>query len=104
LFIDGADAAVYCYLTTVSFGGPDSHYGGSSVAGHYQQASITDFFFVSAGDALQLVCESNLNDANSFVNSAAMTATLIGSANARSEGAAKPHHQVVHSGDPKAPE
>jgi hypothetical protein len=104
LNIDAADFAAYCYVTPASSGAKDGNYGGSSAVGHYQSAAITDYFFLGAGDAMQLVCFSNANDANTSVFSASMTATLIGSANARAEAHAKPQHEAARSGDSKAPE
>ena len=104
LYIDISDAAAYCYVTPTSSGAADGNYGGSSVLGNYQQASIVDFFFLSAGDSLQLVCFSSLSDSNTAVQSAAMTATLITNPAAVAAAAAKPKHVVIHSGDPKAPE
>ena len=56
----------------------DGNIGGSDSHGN-QQASITDIFYVSSGDAVQLDCLSNVNDANTFVNNASLTATLINS-------------------------
>jgi hypothetical protein len=105
LNIDASDTAVYCFVTPASSGSADGNYGGSSDVGHYQSAAITDYFFLGAGDAMQLVCESNASDANTYVYSASMTATLIGSADARAAAQAKPRHEATaRSGDPKAPE
>jgi hypothetical protein len=105
LNIDASDAAAYCFVTPASSGSADGNYGGSSDVGHYQSAAITDYFFLGAGDAMQLVCESNASDANTYVYSASMTATLIGSADARAAAQAKPRHEATaRSGDPKAPE
>jgi hypothetical protein len=104
LNIDASDVAAYCFVTPASSGGADGNYGGSSAVGHYQSAAITDYFFLGAGDAMQLVCFSNSSDANTYVYSASMTATLIGSASARAEAHAKPQHEAARSGDSKAPE
>lgn len=80
VYVDSADAAVYCFVTTASNGlNPDGLWGGGSVAGHYQQASVSDTWFVVAGDLIQMACESNTNDASSFANNASLTATLISS-------------------------
>jgi len=104
LKIDSADFAAYCFITPASSGGAeDGHYGGSSAVGFYQTASISDYFFLGAGDALQLVCRSNANDASTFVNDAAMTTTLIGNANALARASLKHPKAVERSSDPKAP-
>jgi Collagen triple helix repeat (20 copies) len=101
LFVDSADAAVYCFVTTGSNGlNPDGLWGGGSNAGHYQQASVADSWFVSAGDVIQMACESNLDDASSFANNASLNATLISSA-FDGKKAKHPHHAV--SSDPSAP-
>jgi len=105
LVIDGSDASAYCFVTPTSeVASPDGQYGGSSVVGQVQQATLIDSFLVSAGDSFELVCHSNGNDANTYVNSAALTAILIGTSNGAVEANTKPHHEVMHSGDPKAPE
>ena len=102
--IDSADSAAYCFVTPTSeAASPDGQYGGSSVVGHYQQAALTDYFPVSAGDSFELICFSNSSDANTFVNSASLTAILI-SDNGAVAANTKPHHEVVHSGNRKAPE
>jgi hypothetical protein len=104
LSIDSADLAAYCYVSTVDTGVNDGNYGGSSAVGNYQQASITDYFFVGSGDAFQLVCYSNANDANTFVNNAGLTATLINSLDAAAAAAVKPRHEPsTGSGESKAP-
>jgi hypothetical protein len=104
LEIDNSDAA-YCETGTVN-DGVDDNFGGSSLAG-FQQDSIADYFFMSAGDAAYLYCFSNSNDANSLVYNAALTATLINSFDpatlaqkAKSVAKAK---AALPSGDPKAP-
>jgi hypothetical protein len=101
LFVDAADFAAYCFVTTGSNGfNPDGLYGGSSAVGNYQQASIADEWFVGAGDVVQLVCFSNAGDSNTFVNNASLSATLINS----SFAAKKPKHsRQATSNDPKAP-
>jgi hypothetical protein len=101
LNIDASDFAAYCYVTTGSNGfNSDGLYGGSSMVGNYQQASIADVWSVQAGDVIQLVCYSNAGDANTFVNNASLTATLINSTfNAKK---AK-HSRSAVSNDPRAP-
>jgi hypothetical protein len=101
LYVDSADSAAYCFVTTGSNGfTPDGLWGGGSVIGQYQQASVADTWFVGAGDVIQMVCESNTNDASTFANNASLTATLINSAFDRNK--AKHSHRAVSS-DPRAP-
>jgi hypothetical protein len=102
LHIDSADFAAYCHISTANTGLNDNNYGGSSAVGNYQQAAITDWFFIDSGDAFQLVCSSNGGDSNTFVNNSAMTATLIDSLDAASV-ASKPKTRAVASDDPRAP-
>jgi Collagen triple helix repeat (20 copies) len=77
LNIDAQDFAAYCYITPASQGFDDSIVGGSSDVGHYQSASVTDTWFISAGDTFQLVCYSNAGDTNTFAFDAGLTAVLI---------------------------
>jgi Collagen triple helix repeat (20 copies) len=101
LSIDASDFAAYCYVTTGSNGfSPDGLFGGSSAVGNYQQASIADVWSVQAGDVIQLVCYSNAGDANTFVNNASLTATLI---NSTFNGKKAKHSRSAVSNDPKAP-
>jgi hypothetical protein len=69
--------STFCYTTTVKTQSINS-YGGSSVGGGYQQASNTDVFSVSAGDAFQLWCYSEQQTSSAFGGT--ITATLINSA------------------------
>ena len=80
LFIDPYnDQGAFCYVTTGSNGfHPDGLYGGSS-SFLFQQASIADSWFVTAGDVVQLVCYSIKNDSQTSVRNASLTATLINS-------------------------
>jgi len=41
----------FCYITTVNSGGTTNNYGGTGTGGTYAQASNTDVFTVTAGDA-----------------------------------------------------
>jgi hypothetical protein len=79
LNIDAADFASYCYITPASQGFDDSIVGGSSDVGHYQTASVTDTWFIAAGDTFQLVCYENNGNASTFAYDAGLTATLINS-------------------------
>jgi hypothetical protein len=79
LFIDVSDVAAYCYVTVASSGGSDGVQGGSGVPGTIQQASIADAWIVSAGDVVELVCESSTRDPNTYALNASLTATLINS-------------------------
>jgi Collagen triple helix repeat (20 copies) len=96
--IDSFDSAAYCYVTLASSGAYDGITGGSSNAGYWEQASVADAFSISAGDAVQLVCYSNSNDSNTYVNNASVTATLINSA---SDARRKSRHPRPF--DPKGP-
>jgi hypothetical protein len=79
LNIDYEDTSgAFCWAAPASTETNDGNIGGSDSHGN-QQASITDIFYVSSGDAVQLDCLSNVNDANTFVNNASLTATLINS-------------------------
>jgi hypothetical protein len=96
--IDTFDSAAYCYVTLASSGTNDGVQGGSSNAGFWEQASVADAFSISAGDAVQLVCYSNANDGNTYVNNASVSATLITSA---SDAKKKSRHPRPF--DPKGP-
>jgi Collagen triple helix repeat (20 copies) len=101
LSIDASDFAAYCYVTTGTNGfSSDGLYGGSSAVGNYQQASIADVWSVAAGDVIQLVCFSNAGDANTFVNNASLTATLI---NSHFDAKKGKHSRNTVSNDPRAP-
>jgi Collagen triple helix repeat (20 copies) len=65
----------FCYTTTAS-GQTTGNYGGMTGTG-YAQASNTDVFTVSDGDAIELWCYDVEND--STVYGGTVTATLIGS-------------------------
>ena len=67
----------FCYVTTADTGSIHTE-GGSGLGGAYQQASTTDVFSVSAGDAFELVCYNSSGGSNVF--SAAITATQINTA------------------------
>ena len=103
LYLDSSDYAAYCHITTVNSGVNDGNYGGSSAVGHYQQASITDYFWVGAGDAFELSCSSNAGDANTFVYSASLTATLINSFDPASLPKKPQVDAAAKSYDPRAP-
>jgi hypothetical protein len=76
LDVAGGDEG-FCYVTTADTGAIHTE-GGSGLGGAYQQASTTDVFSVSAGDAFEVLCYDSINA--SSVYSAAITATLINSA------------------------
>jgi hypothetical protein len=78
LFVDGGDGGAFCYDSLHSTG-TASQYGGSSVPGGYQQVSITDAVFMSAGDYAQVSCYSWNGDGGSFIYNGGFTATLINS-------------------------
>lgn len=97
--IDFNDSAAYCYVTIGSSGAADGIYGGSSNAGFWEQASVSDSWFVGAGDVVQMVCYSNSGDANTYANNASVTAILINSAfNSKVK-----HSHTVRPFDPRGP-
>jgi hypothetical protein len=101
LNIDASDFAAYCYVTLASNGGDDGLVGGSSAVGNYQQASVVDAWFATAGDSFQMVCYSNAGDSNTLAYGSSLTATLINSSFAPKKSK---HVLHAHSGDPKAPQ
>jgi hypothetical protein len=103
LFIDSADLGAYCYASTANTGVNDGIIGGSTVSGNFQQASITDGFSVSSGDAFQLVCYSNTNDPNTWVYSAALTATLINTLDETADFVKPRREPATGPADPRAP-
>ena len=97
--IDFNDSAAYCYVTTASSGAFDGISGGSSNAGFWEQASVSDSWFVGAGDVVQMVCYSNSGDGNTYSNNASVTAILINSAfNAKPK-----HSRQLRPFDPRGP-
>jgi len=81
---------VYCYIATASNSSTDFAFGGSSVSGSYDDASVTDFLNVSAGDHIVMYCFSNQGDSNSFVNNATITALALNVVSAHSFPALHP--------------
>ncbi len=73
----------FCYITTVNNAGTTDNYGGTGTGGTYEQASNTDVFTVTAGDAFELFCYNG--GFSSEVFNATLTATLINSATASSK-------------------
>jgi hypothetical protein len=100
LKIDAADIGAYCFVTLVSNGNGDGLLGGSSNSSHFEQASIADSWSVSAGDAIQLMCQSGSVDPNTYVVNASLTATLINSA---FDAKKSRHSWHRSSADPRAP-
>lgn len=68
----------FCYITSVNNNGVTGNYGGTGTGGTYAQASNTDVFTVTAGDAFELFCYNA--GLSSEVFNATMTATLINTA------------------------
>jgi hypothetical protein len=66
---------VFCYSTTANNQNNTHNFGGSGLAGSFQQASNTDVWSVLAGDAIQLWCYDD--GQNSSVFGGTITATLI---------------------------
>jgi hypothetical protein len=77
-FVEAGDSFVFC-ADALASNGTHSQFGGSFQSGNYAEASITDVLFISAGDAVQLDCETGGNN-GSFIFGGALTATLINSA------------------------
>jgi hypothetical protein len=77
-YVEPGDSYVFCADALASTG-THSQFGGSFQSGNYAEASITDVLFISAGDAVQLDCETGGNN-GSFIFGGALTATLINSA------------------------
>jgi hypothetical protein len=75
LYIDYYDGGAYCYDRLAS--GAAHIYGGSDLAGYYQQASISDALYANAGDSIQLWCYGAFADNYSFVYNAELTSVLI---------------------------
>jgi hypothetical protein len=100
LYIDAADIGAYCFVTLVSNGNGDGLLGGSSNSSNFEQASIADSWSVSAGDAIQLMCQSGSVDPNTLVWNASLTATLINSA---FDAKKSKHSQHTRSAASKAP-
>ena len=98
LSLDSFESGAYCYVTLGSSGVNDGIQGGSSNAGYWEQASVADSWSIAAGDVVQLVCYSNSNDSNTYVNNASVTATLINSA-----FDAKRKSRHPHPFDPRGP-
>ena len=79
VYVDAADLGVFCY-TIPTGGSTDGVTGGLYNPGNDSQeasASITDYWDVSSGNAAQLWCYSESNDADSEVESAGLLATLV---------------------------
>jgi len=71
----------FCFVSVASNGGSDGLYGGGGLinTGGYVQASVADAWTVSAGDAVQMECYSELGLSSTVVQNASLTATLINS-------------------------
>jgi len=72
---------VYCNITTENQGSSSTTAGGSNSPG-FNQASMTQALFISAGDQIVLNCYSATNNASSEVWESGLTAFLINSADA----------------------
>lgn len=82
LFFLAGGVEGFCYISSVNNNGATNNYGGStggSTGGTYEQASNTDVFTVTAGDAFELFCYNAgfSSEIPSQVFNANMTATLI---------------------------
>src|SRR6202451_1549404 len=74
----------FCYITNVNNNGTTNNYGGFGTGGTYVQASNTDVFTVSAGDAFELFCYNGGFSSEAF--NATLTATLLNNATPSSKG------------------
>ncbi len=73
LLVLGAVDHAFCYVTSTN-GNPD--FGGSSASDGFQQASTTEVFSVTDGEAIQLMCYSSV-DQTSLVFDATLAAIRI---------------------------
>ena len=96
IYLDSADTGTYCFAALASSPFGTGNYGGSDLAGYYQQANVTAEFYVNAGDKIELICFSNNNDTYTFVNNGSLTAILIGNANANNP-------KIIQHGRPTRP-
>lgn len=89
LDIDSGDTGGdFCFITTANTFPATDNYGGSGLTGGYQAGSMTDIFFIEAGDSAQVWCyDASTGDALSTLYDSNLTATLINSASD-----AKPRH------------
>jgi hypothetical protein len=86
-------SGVYCYLTTATEGGGGTQ-GGSNIAG-FNQASMSNSMYASAGDYLEMWCYDPANLGTSYVWNSSLTGVLINSAFDRK----KSQHSKVRSSD-----
>ncbi len=93
LDVGGQDNA-FCYIRTVNGSSGTNNFGGSGASSTFQQASNTDVFSVSAGDAFQLMCYGGLNQTSS-VFEATITAIRIDSVNNQSGIQSRPAARKV---------
>jgi hypothetical protein len=82
LEIDAGDTGGdFCYTTTADNFPTSTNYGGSSLLGGAQSASMTDVFFMNAGDSAEVWCyDVGSGNGLSYVYNSNITATLINSA------------------------
>ena len=90
----------FCYDAVASIGTASQYGGSGDAADRLQQASIADMLFVSAGDSIQLWCESALG-AGSYVFNAGITATLISSTSDAPKRAGRSHARPTSAKKPK---
>jgi len=90
LSMDPGDAnGAFCYTTTANNAPATDSYGGSGLLGGYTTISMTDVFFMGAGDSAELWCyDGTGGNGASVVFNSSLTATLIDSASY----AKKPRH------------
>jgi hypothetical protein len=74
-----------CYITTINNNGATGNYGGTGTGGTLGQASNTDVFTVTAGDAFELFCFNFSAGLDSETFNATLTATLIDNATTSSK-------------------
>lgn len=76
LIIDSSDSRAGCAVMPKN-SSRDGIIGESSATGYWQPVAISDFFSVTAGTPIELICASGTNDPNTLVPDAGLTAVLI---------------------------
>jgi hypothetical protein len=53
----GQDDA-YCYISSLDTGENDGNFGDTNASTEHSSLTLTDFYFLSAGDSITLICNS----------------------------------------------
>jgi hypothetical protein len=73
---------VFCGISTAQSGGFDGFVGGGGAAGsNFNQAAITDYSYLDAGDQMTMVCYSQFGDTASDVEQSVLSAILLDEVN-----------------------